>query len=151
MPKRRHKIKVIIDTNVFIANFLTHSSHSPNRRVIRLWLLERAFKLALSSEIKEGYLKTFDEVLGFDGDKLLRWQQRLNDKRMTESLNPGVGLRTSRDPNDDMFIAAAVATKAKFLTSNDHDLLDINDADKRKLKFQIVTPKQFLEHWENLL
>jgi len=35
-----------------------------------------------------------------------------------------------------------------YLITNDHDLLDISDQDKRKLKFQIVTPAQFLRQWD---
>ena len=56
----------------------------------------------------------------------------------------------SRDPADDMFIATAVASKAQFLITNDADLLDIADADKRKLKFKIITPKEFLDYLDSL-
>ena len=44
-----------------------------------------------------------------------------------------------------MFIATAIAAKAKFLVTNDRDLLDIADAEKRNLKFDIVKPEQFLK------
>ena len=43
-----------------------------------------------------------------------------------------------------------MAAKAQFLITNDRDLLEIAEADKRRLKFRIVTPEQFLEYWENL-
>jgi predicted nucleic acid-binding protein len=56
----------------------------------------------------------------------------------------------SRDPKDNKFLAAATAAKAKFLITHDRDLLDISDEDKRKLKFKIVTPQQFLDYWESL-
>ncbi|HKP10516.1 MAG TPA: hypothetical protein VJZ91_00350 [Blastocatellia bacterium] len=36
------------------------------------------------------------------------------------------------------------------LVTNDRDLLDISDQDKRKFKFQIVTPGQFLKQWDAL-
>ena len=92
----------------------------------------------------------FDDVLGFDDKLLLRWQERFNNKRLSESFNVGLSLRISRDPNDDMFIAVAIAARAKFLITNDRDLLDISAEDKRKLKFQIVTPGQFLKQWDAL-
>ena len=83
MPKRRRTIKAVVDTNVFVGNFLTRSGGSPNRRVIRLWLVERKFKLALSTEIEAEYLRIFEELLGFDKDKLISWKRRFGNKRIT--------------------------------------------------------------------
>ena len=99
MPQRSPGVKAVIDTNVFVGNQMTHNPHSPNRRVIRWWLVERHLKLAVS---------------------------------------------------DDIFIATAIAAKADYLITNDRDLLEISEADKHKLKFQIVTPQEFLKQWEQL-
>lgn len=148
MPKRPRTIKVIVDTNVFVGNFLTRSRGSPNRRVIRLWLVERKFKLALSSEIEAEYLRIFEELLGFDREKLISWKRRFDNKRITQTV--GVGSSSlSRDPKDNVFIATATAAKAKFLITNDRDLLDIGDAGKRTLRFEIVKPTQFLRLLES--
>ena len=147
---KRHRLIVVIDTNVFIGNFISRSVRSPNRRVIRLWLVDRAFKLALSAGIRKEYLRIFAEVLGFDSNRRTRWEQRFDDKRIIETIRTAKERRISRDPNDDMFIAVATAARAKFLITNDRDLLDISDEDKRKLKFQIVTPGQFLKQWDAL-
>ena len=144
MPKRRRTINVVLDTNVFVRNFLSRSGGSPNRRVIRLWLVERKFKLALSSEIEAEYLRIFEELLGFDRDTLITWKRRFGNKRVTQAV--GVGASSlSRDPKDNVFIATATAAKEKFLVTNDRDLLDISEAKKRTLRFRIVTPTQFLE------
>ena len=63
----------------------------------------------------------------------------------------GVGASTlSRDPKDNVFIATAIAAKAKFLVTNDRDLLDIDEAKKRTLRFKIVTPTEFLQLLESL-
>src|SRR5690349_4164289 len=134
----RRRLAVVIDTNVFIGNFISRSSRSPNRRVIRLWLIDHAFKLAISAQIQQELLRTFDEVLGFDSDRIIRWKQRFDNKRFTQNIGATKTLRMSRDPNDDMFIAVAIAARAKFLVTNDRDLLDLGAEDKRKLKFQIV-------------
>lgn len=150
MTKRKRRDNVVIDTNVFIAHFLSHRVNSPNRRVIRLWLIERAFKLAIARQIENEYLRMFDEVMEFDDEMLYGWQARFNNKRITETFNIDISLRISRDPNDDMFIAAAIAARAKFLITNDRDLLDISDEAKHKFKFQIVTPAQFLKQWDAL-
>lgn len=150
MTKRKRRDTVVIDTNVFIANFLARRVNSPNQRIIRLWLIEKAFRIAITQHIESEYLRLFNEVLGFDDEMLLRWRARFNNERITKTFNVGVGRRISRDPNDDMFIAVAIAARAKFLITNDRDLLDISAEDKRRLKFQIVTPGQFLKQWDAL-
>ncbi len=150
MVKRRRRAKVVLDTNVFVGNFLTSSLRSFNRRVVRLWLHERRLKLALSSEIREEYLRIFEEVLSFDEGQRKGWRRRFNNRRISEHVNLGSRPRISRDPADNIFIATAMAAKAQFLITNDRDLLEIAEADKRRLKFRIVTPEQFLEYWENL-
>lgn len=144
MPKRRGSIAVVIDTNVFVRSFLTRSRRSPNRVVLRSWLVERKFKLALSDDIKEEYMRIFQDVLGLDKEKIASWRKRFGDKRIARTT--GVGTSTmSRDPEDNVFIATATAAKAKFLVKNDRDLLDIADADRRRLRFDIVTPERFLK------
>src|SRR5882724_473809 len=109
MPKRRPRIKVVVDTNVFVGNFLTRSRGSPNRRVIRSWLVERKFKLALSCEIEVEYPRIFEELLGFDREKLISWERRFGNKRISQIV-VGVGASSlSRDPKDNVFIAMATA------------------------------------------
>lgn len=149
MTKRRRRTKVVIDTNVFVGNFLTSNLHSFNRRVIRLWLIERRLKLALSSEVQEEYSRIFDEVLGFVGEQMETWRGRFSNRKITESVKLGSRPRMSRDVADNIFIATAMAAKARFLVTNDNDLLEIAESDKRRLKFKIVPPQQLLEYLEN--
>src|SRR5207244_2215251 len=108
---------------------LTHSRRSPNRRVIRPWLIERNFKLALSSDVQHEYLRIFQDLLGFDKNRLEKWRRKFGDKRVAESIGVGTSL-LSRDPKDNVFIATATAAKAKFLVTNDRGLLDISEQDK---------------------
>lgn len=150
MPKPRRRIKVVIDTNVFVANSLARSLRSPNRRLIRLWLITRRFKLALSNEVKEEYLRIFEEVLNFNEEQIEGWRRRFDNRTISETVSLGARPRMSRDPEDNIFIATAMAAKARFLVTNDGDLLELAEADKRRLKFKIVTPEQFLEYWELL-
>ncbi len=63
-------------------------------------------------------------------------------------VNLGTRHAVSRDPDDDVFLATAAAGQAQFLITNDHDLLDIPPAQKRRFKFEIVTPGAFLRRWE---
>lgn len=148
MPKRHAGITVVIDTNVFVANFLSRSPRSPNRRVVRLWIVERRVRLAITREILEEYLQIFGELLAFTREQLSNWRQRFREKKSCKIVVPRTKPRMSRDPDDNMFIAAAVAAKATYLITNDLDLLEIDDADKRRLKFEIITPRKFLDHWD---
>ena len=150
MTKRRRRTKVVIDTNVFVGNFLTSNLHSFNRRVIHLWLVERRLKLALSNGVQEEYLRIFEEVLSFVDEQIESWRGRFSNRKITENVNLGSRPRMSRDSADNIFIATAIAAKARFLVTNDNDLLEIAESDKRRLKFRIITPEQLLEYLENL-
>ena len=151
MPQRSPGVKAVIDTNVFVGNLMTRNPHSPNRRVIRLWLVERHLKLAVSNEIVDEYLKIFREVLRFDDQQTNEWRQRFSKRQTTVSVKVKFRPTMSRDPKDDIFIATAIAATADYLINNDRDLLELSAANKHKLKFQIVTPQQFLKHLEQLL
>jgi predicted nucleic acid-binding protein len=89
--------------------------------VIRSWLVERKFKLGVSAGIKEEYLHIFEDVLGFEDNKLADWKKRFGDRRLVKTIGAGTST-LSRDPKDNVFIATATAAKAKYLIRNDHDL-----------------------------
>lgn len=149
MPKRFRRIKVVVDTNVFIGNFLSKKATSSNRRVIRMWLIDRALKLVISDEIQQEYLETFEEILGFDGKTIRAWRKRFDDRRIVDKVQPGRVQRISRDSKDDIFIAVAARAKAKFLITIDRDLLDIDENQPRKMKFEIITPHRFVTRWDS--
>lgn len=46
-----------------------------------------------------------------------------------------------RDPNDDMFLSAALAGKVDYIVSGDKDLLVLNSV----LDLKIINPRQFLD------
>lgn len=89
-------------------------------------------------------MRIFEEVLSFDKEKLASWRKRFGDKRIAKTIGVGTS-RLSRDADDNAFIATAIAGKAKYLVTNDRDLLDIGDVEKRTLRFDIVKPEQFLK------
>lgn len=149
MP-RKGQLKAVLDTNVFVGRFLAKHPHSANRIVIRSWLVNRRFQLVVSREIKEEYLRIFHEVLEFDAETVARWRERFERRRIVKKVNPKIKPMLSRDPNDNMFIAATQAAKAQFLVTNDRDLLEISAEDKLCLPFVIVTPQEFLKHLEQL-
>ena len=66
MVARKYRTPVVVDTNVFVRNFLARGKRNANRRVIRLWFLERHLQLIVSPELVAEYLEIFDRILGMD-------------------------------------------------------------------------------------
>lgn len=117
---------------------------SPNRRVIRLWLSERRLQLIVSPEVVKEYLSVFECLLHMDEVHLENWRSRfVRDARCTRVGSTGWS-RGSRDPSDNVFLAAARAGRAKFLITNDSDLLELLVEARQELAFAILTPRDFL-------
>jgi predicted nucleic acid-binding protein len=51
----------------------------------------------------------------------------------------------SRDKDDNVFLSTARAGKAKYLLTNDRDLLDLPAATKSRLPFAVLRPAEFLK------
>jgi predicted nucleic acid-binding protein len=49
-----------------------------------------------------------------------------------------------RDSDDNVFLSTARAGKAKYLVTNDRDLLDLPESVRRALPFLIKKPDEFL-------
>ena len=145
MAKRR-RLLAVVDTNVFVANFLTRSSESFNRRLIRSWMIERKFTLLLSVQIVDEYLRIFEERLGFDAQHTARWRKRFGDRGMTRHVVVRRKLEVSRDPKDNVFLATARVAKARFVVSNDRDLLEVSKPQQQKFNLEIVRPQRYLEY-----
>lgn len=143
---------MVFDTNVLIRHFISHTrgrKHGFNRRVFELWFIKSQVQLVISSEIVEEYIATMELILGIADDTLKKWQSRFSSHN-ADVFSPGKRYALSRDPKDNIFLTIAAVGKADFLITNDRDLLDISEANKRRLKFQIVTPGQFLKQWNAL-
>ena len=54
----------------------------------------------------------------------------------------------SRDPDDNIVLATASSGNARYLITNDRDLLDLPQDFHQKLKFEIVKPSEFLDWWD---
>ncbi|MFQ5639155.1 MAG: putative toxin-antitoxin system toxin component, PIN family, partial [bacterium] len=68
----------------------------------------------------------------------------LNESGTVSHVNLGKRLIDSRDPKDNPFLSTAATGRAKYLITNDNDLLEIPEVKKRRYKFKILTPAQFL-------
>lgn len=143
MPPRKKRVAVVLDTNVLIAFYLSRKPKSAVSKIIRLWRNERRLQLVVSGEILSEYLEILERI-GV-GEKRI---EKLNEIFETYGIVTKVSLgkipAESRDADDNFVLATALVGKADFLITNDKDLLDISESDKKKFKFQIVTPFEFL-------
>jgi putative PIN family toxin of toxin-antitoxin system len=148
MVKRKRRLAVVVDTNVFIRNFLAGRKANPNRRIIRLWLLERRLQLIVSNELIAEYLEIFDRVLRMDAATIEAWRVRFEEDRRCTVVRLARRYTESRDPDDNLVLATALAGRAEYLITNDRDLLDLPREFQRRLPFAIVPPRRFLQEFE---
>ena len=112
MVSRKRRVRVVLDTNVFVRALLSRSKSSANQRVLRIWLLERQLQLIVSAELMDEYLEIFSEVLGMSDDLIAEWRLRFTDDGRSTLVNLGTRYRLSRDPDDNMVLATAAAGDA---------------------------------------
>ena len=73
-----------------------------------------------------------------------RLEQRFANRITVTHVSLGARPKLSRDPDDNIMIATARSGKAKFLVTNDHDLLDISVSEQTRHRLMIVTPAELL-------
>ena len=147
MPARKDRIPIVLDTNVLIGCYLSRSQRSANVRVVRLWRDLRRIQLVVSGEVVVEYLDVLRRVRVSEV-RVARFADRLNRRKTVTHVNLGPRFDVSRDPDDNLMLATAKAGKVEYLVTNDRDLLDIPAAERRKFRFEIVTPQEFLARLE---
>jgi putative PIN family toxin of toxin-antitoxin system len=140
---KKKRLPVVFDTNVIVANYLSTNPQSPNVVTVRLWR-ERKLQLIISDEIVDEYEDVLNR-LGISENLAANFLISLHESGTATHTNLGKRFTDSRDPKDNPFLSAAAAGRAKYLVTNDSDLLDIPETSKRKFKFRILTPKAFLK------
>ncbi len=143
MPPRKERIAVVFDTNVLIAFYLSRNSKSVVSKIIRLWRNERKLQLIVSNETIAEYLEILERV-GIGEKRIGKLNEILDTFGIVSKFSLGKIPTESRDVDDNLFLATALVGKVDFLITNDKDLLDISESDKKKFKFQIVKPIEFL-------
>lgn len=129
-------MRVVIDTNVFVSSFFGGNP----RRVIDYWF-SGSLTLCLSKPILEEYF----DVLGrfeFDDNTLLMKLMSFIEKNVNILFveNPEEDQWITDDPEDNKFIACAIALKANFIVSGDSHLTRAKKAGNIK----IITPSEIL-------
>ena len=143
MPPRKRRIPVVFDTNVVVGFYLSRSKTSTNQQAFRLWRDQRKLQLIASDEVLEEYLEVLSR-LGVSEALVKRLEERFKRRQTVTLVSLGARPRVSRDPDDNIMIATARSGKARFLVTNDHDLLDIPAPEQARLRMAIVTPAKLL-------
>lgn len=136
-----------MDTNIIVGYYLSRNPHSATAEIIRLWRDERKLQLIVSAEVEEEYLEVLARLDVPEG-LVARFAARLQRREIVTRVGLGARHAVSRDPDDNVMLAAALSGRAEYLITNDRDLLDIPEPKRQKFRFEIVTPAEFLAHVE---
>jgi len=148
VPPRKRRIPVVLDTNIIVGHYLSRNPHSANAAIVRLWRDERKLQLIVSDEVEEEYLEVLAR-LDVPRRLVARFASRLRRRETITRVRLGARPAASRDPDDNVMIAAAISGRAKFLVTNDRDLLDIPEPEQQKFRFEIITSADFLARVES--
>ena len=130
-------MKVVVDTNVLISGVFFGGMPS---QVLEVWR-DGKIELVVSPDILEEYRRVGEELAArFTGVSLAPLLALLV---MTAEIiePPGLPEQVSRDPEDDKFLACALAGDCQWIISGDKDLLEVSGYQGVK----IVAPRGFLE------
>lgn len=147
MPSRKERIPVVADTNILIGYYLGRNAKSAITRIFHLWRASRKIQFIVSQEIIDEYLEVLDR-LAIPAKRIEKLNHILLNYPIATLVQLGMRPTASRDADDNIFLATAIAGKAKFLITNDRDLLDISAKEKKQFKFEILTPAEFLARFE---
>jgi putative PIN family toxin of toxin-antitoxin system len=143
VPPRKLRIPVVFDTNVLVGFYLSRSPKSANQQAFRLWRDQRRVQLILSDDVLREYLEVLAR-LTVPTPLITLLEDRLSRRSTVTHVSLGSRPKVSRDPDDNVMIATARSGKARFIVTNDRDLLEIPTAEQARLRLQVVTPQAFV-------
>ncbi|HAO79784.1 MAG TPA: putative toxin-antitoxin system toxin component, PIN family [Verrucomicrobia subdivision 3 bacterium] len=131
---------VVFDTNVFVSAAIAQTGSA--RRCFVL-LAQRRFQLAVTKHIFMEYETAAEELArkpgkyhGIKWRPLFHW---VHDQAVYFEPSP-LGKQRSRDADDDIFLACALASGAKVIVSHDKDLLEL----EKPFGIEILKPTTFV-------
>ena len=130
-------MKVILDTNVFVSGVFFSG---PSHQILKAWR-DGKLRLIISQEILEEYERV--------GETLADQFPAIDLRPILELVTVNAELFTPRslpepvcaDPDDDKFLACALASKSKGIVSGDKHLLNLSGF--RGIK--VLRPREFVD------
>jgi putative PIN family toxin of toxin-antitoxin system len=112
-------VRIILDTNVLISGIFFGG---PPARILQAWR-DRRVRIIVSASILKEYRRVAEEIAreapGIDIDRIL--ELITIESEMTAA--PSLPSRVCDDPDDDKFLAAAIASGVHLIVSGDKALL----------------------------
>ena len=143
MPPRKIRVPVVLDTNVIVGFFLSKTRQSANARVFDSWLITHRLQLIVSAPIIAEYLELLERV-GIEIGRIESFKLRMQAGTTVTRVNLGKRFMFSRDPDDNTLLDTAHTGRARYLVTNDRDLLEIPSKERRGFRFEIVRPAELL-------
>lgn len=115
-------MKIIVDTNVFVSGVFFSG---PPFMILEAWRHGKV-SLIISPEILIEYQRIGEKLaIQYPGVDLEPWIELLMLKASLVDAHP-LAEKVCDDPDDDKFIACAIASKTRLICSGDKHLLDIS-------------------------
>lgn len=132
-------MKVILDTNVLISGIFFSG---PPSEILKSWR-RGDIQLVLSSEIADEYVKVAEilanDFPGIEINSILTLI--LTNSEIIQA--PALPHQVCEDPDDDKFLACALASECKVIISGDKHLLKLSGY----RGIVILTPRMFIERY----
>jgi len=141
----KRKIKVVIDSNVFVNALLGGKSKEIFKQIDG-----GDIELILSNDIFEEYSVLIEYPrIKERVDSLLFYSLLYEVYKKARFLKPNEQFNICRDGGDNKFLDVVYASKADCLITMDRDLLDLRNKNKefqiKEYKFKILRPEEFLK------
>ncbi len=132
-------MKVVVDTNVFISGvFFT----GPPHQILDAWRRGRV-QIVVAPEILTEYRDTGTELTAnFPEAELEPWLELLAVKSTLVEAPP-LEKQVCTDPDDDKFLACALAGRVSIIVSGDKALLRVSGYKRLK----VLTPRSFVDQY----
>ncbi len=132
-------MRVILDTNVFISGIFFSG---PPYQILKAWH-EGKLHLALSPEILDEYRRVAESLVeqfpAIDVGPILELLTITAEMFSAQDLPESVCV----DPDDDKFLACALASKSKIIVSGDRHLLQVSGF----RGIRVVRPREFVDEY----
>lgn len=112
------KLKVVLDTNVYVSAFLSRNPTSPTQEIIRRWQAEEFILLVCDALLEEIAEKLIER--GIEQERIIEFLALL--ERLAEWVEVPVEMATSvitADPDDNSILACALLGEANYLVTYD--------------------------------
>ena len=125
---------LVLDTNVLISAIVFKGTPE---RILKSIILENKFDGVISPEILAELAKKLKFKFGFSDELIKEWE--LIFKNTFKNVLPFYNTKICRDSDDNKILDLAVFSKAKYIITQDKDLLSLG----KYKDIKIITPTDF--------